>query len=161
MVSGLTSFLSRALKPILKPVARWVLSSERKRPTWQYEAPIIAIILCVVAFFGSPVPWANPTDPTIWKHFFINWLSVVAVMGSFLHAQVGTHMSEAMEVAENPAVHCFTWSGRYWIVKEILWAIVFFLSGAFPAIIGSGLFILYPAWREILMVERKKMRDLK
>jgi hypothetical protein len=68
-------------------------------------------------------------------------------------------MSEAMQASKAPTVSCYEWSGRYWLGKEILWFFVFLLSGAYPAIAGNIIFIIYPAWRQIHIEERKKIRS--
>lgn len=140
------------LRPLLAPPSRWLLSPKRTRPTWHYESVIVGAILLGVALYTSP-------DPNLdLKQFLIIWLSAFAVFGSFMHAKVGYRMSEAMEASDAPDVSCYEWSGRYWVFKELLWLGVFLLSGAYPAIVGTILFILYPAWRKIHVEERKKVR---
>lgn len=81
-----------------------------------------------------------------------------AVFGSFLHAKVGYRMSEAMKASDAPSVSCHKWLGKYWLSKEIFWFFVFLLSGAYPAIVGNVIFIIYPAWRKIHLEERVKLR---
>lgn len=148
----LTNFLAYILRPILRPVSHWLADAKRKRPTWHYEGFFVGSILLLVAYLTSP---SFSVDA---KQFFIGWLSAFAVMGSFLHAKVGYRMSEAMEEAEMPDVYCYDFAGRYWVGKEILWFFVFLLSGAYPAIVGNIVFILYPAWRKIHIKERKIVR---
>lgn len=152
ITESITNGLATLLGPILRPVSHWLLSEKRKRPTWHYEGFLAAIVLFAVAALTSPSPADNL------RQFLIGWISAFAVMGSFLHAKVGYRMSEAMEAAEMPEVSCYKFSGRYWIGKEILWFFVFLLSGAYPAIVGNIIFILYPAWRKIHVEERKKLR---
>ena len=158
LTESLTNFLVRLLGPILRPISRWLLSPERKRPTWHYEGFAVFILLMIVAALTSPRPWETPGDVAALKAFVITWISAAAVMGSFLHAKVGYRMSEAMAANDAPPVSCYEWSGRYWLGKEILWLIVFLLSGAYPAIVGNVVFILYPSWRQIHVQERKKLR---
>jgi len=159
MTSFLTSSLAHFFGPIFRPLSRWLLSEKRKHPTWYYETAFAAIILLSVAALTSPYPTAGLGWAYIWKPFLINWLSAFAVLGSFLHAKVGYRMSEAMQASKAPTVSCYEWSGRYWLGKEILWFFVFLLSGAYPAIAGNIIFIIYPAWRQIHIEERKKIRS--
>jgi hypothetical protein len=158
MTSFLTSSLARFFGPIFRPLSRWLLSPKRKHPTWHYETAIAAIILFSVASLTSPYPMTSLKWSYLWKPFLINWLSAFAVLGSFLHAKVGYRMSEAMIAGKADAVSCHEWLSRYWVGKEILWFFVFLFSGAYPAIVGNIIFIIYPAWRKIHIEERKKMR---
>jgi hypothetical protein len=155
---SLTMWLARVLGPVLRPVSRWLLAPERERPTWHYETGFALVILLGTALLTTPEPWMHMGDRFVLKAFFVNWLSAFAVLGSFLHAKVGYRMSEAMAEMNAPSVSCWEWSGRYWLGKEILWFSVFLLSGAYPAIAGNVIFILYPAWRRIHVEERRKLR---
>lgn len=150
LTEKITNGIAVVLRPILRPISHWLASEKRKRPTWHYETLVAAIILFLVAALTSPSPQEDL------RQFAINWISAFAVLGSFLHAKVGYRMSEAMEAAAMPEVSCYKYSGKYWIGKEILWFFVFLLSGAYPAIVGNIIFIIYPAWRKIHTEERKK-----
>ena len=152
-----TANLAKLLRPILAPVSRWLLHPDRTRPTWHYEACFVGSILLSVATLTSPHPTASEW-PLVWKPFLVTWLSAFAVFGSFLHAKVGYRMSEAMHASKSPSVSCYEWLGRYWLSKEILWFFVFLFSGAYPAIVGNVIFILYPAWRKIHTEERLCVR---
>lgn len=152
LTESLTNNLAKLLGPVFRPMSRWLASEKRTRPTWHYEALVAGVVLLAVAALTTPSPYVNL------RQFFIGWISAFAVMGSFLHAKVGYRMSEAMEAADMPDVSCYKYSGRYWVGKEILWFFVFLLSGAYPAIVGNVIFILYPAWRKVHVEERKKLR---
>lgn len=44
-------------------------------------------------------------------------------------------------------VECY-WKLKWYLVgKEILWLVTFVLLKAWPALVGVGLFLLYPVWR--------------
>jgi len=81
------------------------------------------------------------------------------VIGSFLHAKVGYRMSEAMVAAKASDESCHEWLGSYWLWKEVLWFAVFLISGAYPALAGNVIFLLYPAWRKVHVEERAKLRS--
>lgn len=44
-------------------------------------------------------------------------------------------------------VECYWKLKWYLVAKEILWLVTFVLLGAWPALVGVGLFLLYPVWR--------------
>lgn len=152
-----TSALVGLLGPLLRRVSRWLLAPGHARPTWHYESAVALTVLFVTAALTAPRPWLAPS-PEAWRMFAVNWVSAAAVFLSFLHGKVGYRMSEAMSASGASSVHCYEWSGRYWLGKELLWLVVFILSGAYPAIAGSVIFMIYPAWREIHLQERLKLR---
>ena len=158
MADSITDFIARFLKPILLPAAR-VLARPKKGATWQYEAAIVGTALILVALFTSPSWNAVLGSTSSLKEFAIIWLSAAAVFGSFLHAQVGTYMAEDMGNTEKPLTECYTKLGEYWVYKEIFWFLVFFISGAYPAIAGNVIFLIFPAWRKIYKEERKMLAN--
>lgn len=144
-MESLTIGLALVLNPVLSPVSRWLRRARRE--TWQYEAAFVALLLSATALLTSEWPGHAALDEV--RPLLVNWLAAAAVLGSFLQAQVGFRMAEAQQAAERPSVHCHAWSNRYWLGKELLWFLVFLLSGAYSAIAGNAVFILYPAWRRI------------
>lgn len=154
-MESLTIGLALLLKPVLSPVSRRLLSAAR--PTWQFEAAFVALVLATVAFLTTEWPRSGSFNDL--RPALINWISAAAVLGSFLQANVGFRMAEAQEASDSPSVHCHAWSGRYWIIKELLWFLVFLLSGAYAAIAGNALFILWPAWRRIHTLTRGVVRN--
>lgn len=44
-------------------------------------------------------------------------------------------------------VDCHHWARRYLVSKEICWLIYFVMLGAWSALVGVGVFLLYPVWR--------------
>lgn len=154
-MSSLTIGLVLLLQPLLAPVSRWLANA--RRPTWQYEAAFVALVLGTVAFATSAWPRSGAFDDV--RPFLVNWLAAAAVLGSFLQANVGFRMAEAQEASPAPSVHCHAWSSRYWVAKELLWFLVFLLSGAYSAIAGNVLFLLWPAWRRIHVETRRAVRS--
>lgn len=105
--------------------------------TWQGELLVVSAVLGGVVFVrGAPA---------------IEWVAAAAVLASFAHGQVSDRLSEQEGVRatqqSGPAVECWRWSRRYYVLKEILWAAVFFASGAWAALVGVALFLAYPLWR--------------
>ena len=115
-MEALTNFFAKALGPIFRPVSWWLVSERRTRPTWHYETAFVALVLISVAALTSPAI-SELSDMLVLKEFLIIWISVGAVLGSFLHAKVGYRMSEAMEANKVSSVYCYEWAGRYWVSK--------------------------------------------
>lgn len=144
-----TLLLKNLFGPLLRPASMWLLGPGRRYPTWVYEALVVFVLLVIVA--ASTTSWSlfRQFEWNAMKPLLANWLAVGAVLGSFLQAQVGFRMAEVQSQQTSPSVHCHLWATRYWIGKEILWASVFLLTGAYPALVGNAVFMVYPAWRQI------------
>jgi hypothetical protein len=155
MADSLIDFMARFLRPIFIGPAR-LLAGPKKGATWHYEAALVAMLLIATAVLTSPSIQSALVGGAVMRSFLVIWLSAAAVFGSFLHAQVGTYMAEDMHSTEKPLTECYYKLGEYWIYKEVLWFAVFFLSGAYPAIVGNAVFLIYPAWRKIYKDERKR-----
>ena len=78
----------------------------------------------------------------------VNWVTSLAVMLTFWHAQQTDAVHEMHKVLHKPAM------GHYWqldlfsAVKEAVWIIAFVLMKNYAAIIGRLIFGLYPFWRK-------------
>lgn len=103
-----------------------------------YEIALIGLVLFVVAFVTSVPFLESDIEASV-----IIWLSACAVFITFIHGALCFDLS-TNQVSKKSVLGI----GFYWISKEFLWLAVFLLSGAYPAIIGTGLFILYPLWRK-------------
>ena len=97
--------------------------------TWVVELFVVALLLCFVSWLGDG-----------------ERLSILAVLLTFKHAQVSDRLREAVE-ARDPHVECSRWLDRYWMAKEVAWAVVFWRLGAWPALAGCFIFAAYPIWR--------------
>lgn len=102
--------------------------------TWMYEAAVVALVLTAVWWITG--------------HKLVEAIGSVAVFFTFKHAQIADRMQERQAIKENPDVHCYRWSNRYFVAKEALWILFFALTGAYSAITGAVLFCLYPLWRK-------------
>lgn len=81
----------------------------------------------------------------------IEWIGALAVLLTFGHVQVADRLAE--EAAEKEQltgeadVECHRMARRYLISKELCWFAYFFALGAYSALVGVGVFLLYPVWR--------------
>lgn len=100
--------------------------------TWHAEMLVVATALATVATVRGD-----------WRE----WLAAGAVLATFGHASVAERMREREALREKPDVDCHRWSWRYFVVKEILWTSYFVLTHAYAALVGCGVFLLYPMWR--------------
>lgn len=110
---------------------------------WKYELVVVTIILAITTF--------------IFANDFINWLTTLAVLFTFQHAQIGDRLQEQQRTLDRPTVECYRKLAWYFGIKEILWVIVFLMLHNYAAIVGAVLFTLYPLWRAFY---RKKISPL-
>lgn len=101
--------------------------------TWHGEALVMA-----AALFGV----VAVTDPS-----WIQWVGAAAVWVTSRHMSVADRLREKEELGLERPVECVHWLERYWIAKEGLWLVYFVTLGAWPALVGVGLFLGYPLWR--------------
>lgn len=90
-------------------------------------------------------------------------IGTLAVLLAFCHVQVATRLDESAEQKEgarhsseaSQGVRCRVWLERYLLAKEMLWLVYFVLLGAYSALVGVAVFLLYPFWRRLR--KRKSM----
>lgn len=103
--------------------------------TWKWEVLVIAVILCMVTL--------------LFQNNRINWITTLAVIITFQHAQIGDRLQEGQKQLKNPDVKCYWKLNILFAFKEIVWISAFILMRNYAAIVGSILFALYPIWRKI------------
>lgn len=108
--------------------------------TWQKEALVVGVIL-----FGTALLSRAPA---------IEYIGSLAVLFTFMHAQVGFRFSEAAQNQVSEPVSCHKLSTRYFLAKEVLWFSYFAMLGAWSALIGVLVFLLYPFWRKHYRLRR-------
>lgn len=102
--------------------------------TWYYEAAVMALLLGISLMFGVVNLAAL--------------LSAAAVFTSFMHCQVSDRLREYASGQQAVPPECHTKERYYFFLKEILWIATFISLQAWPALIGSFGFIIYPIWRK-------------
>lgn len=75
------------------------------------------------------------------------WVGALAVQLTFHHAAIAERMAERQGQRAVPDVECWRWSRRLFVSKEALWFVYFLAIGAWSALFGVLLFLLYPLWR--------------
>jgi hypothetical protein len=112
--------------------------------TWKYEILVVAIILVAVTFFT--------------KNDWVNWVTTLAILLTFNHAQIGDRLQERQGAMDKPTVECYHKLNKLFAGKEVCWIIAFLLMKNYAAIVGSALFAVYPIWRKYY---RRKIKPLK
>lgn len=109
-----------------------------KVQAWVLESAFVLIVLLTTAIVSGK-GW-------------VEYLSVAAVFFTFKHASVSERLREANEANAKKAMaettSCAHKLNQFFILKEILWVAFFALSGAWSALAGCGIFLLYAWWRK-------------
>ena len=100
--------------------------------TWAKEALVVGSILLAVALAKGQA---------------IELLGALAVLLSFMHAQVSFRHAEASRKSQ-PQVSCHWIAQYYFLGKEACWFSYFLCLGAWSALIGVLIFLIYPVWRK-------------
>lgn len=79
----------------------------------------------------------------------VEWIGTGAVALSFCHFQVADRLAEREAARSQAAVDCHRWQLRYVVGKEVLWVAYFILHQSWTALVGAGVFLLYPIWRVV------------
>lgn len=107
--------------------------------TYVIEFFFVGIILVVVAIISGKG--------------IVEWIGVVAVMLNFGHASIADRLEEKeavrFHVNKKSDVECYWKLKYYFIAKELCWLAYFLILGAYSALVGVGIFLLYPWWRKI------------
>lgn len=108
------------------------------------EAAVVALVLSVVATLRGG---------------WLEWVGGLAVLLSFMHGQIADRhgAASARQAQEGGAeVECWRWSARYFLGKEVAWVVYFVAHRSWSALVGCGLFLIYPLWRR-WWTRRKEM----
>jgi len=82
---------------------------------------------------------------------YIEWVGVIAVFLSFKHTVIAFRLEDVIEKREEHGDTAFNSHGNqtyYFYAKESIWFIYFFLLGAWSALVGVVIFLLYPLWHD-------------
>jgi len=109
-----------------------------KVQTWHVEFIVAATLL-----FGTAL---------LSHKGLIEWIGVCAVLLTFGHAQIADRLHERESLrsqkSQSVEIECYWKLNYYFYAKEILWFIYFIYLGAYAALVGVGIFLLYPLWRK-------------
>jgi hypothetical protein len=112
---------------------------------------VVGNILAVVATFT-----ANSDN------HYVEWVGALAVLLTFGHVQVADRLAERAAQDEQlgqVTVECHNMAVNYLVHKEVCWLIYFLVLGAYSALVGVGVFLLYPFWRRFYRKRRPLGRD--
>lgn len=115
--------------------------------TWVVESAFVFVCLATVA----------TTRLLVTGEGWVEWIGVLAVWASFQHAVIANRLEEreAMRTKEGkpPEVECYRKLSYYFSLKEIAWFAYFILIGAYSALVGVVVFLLYGWWRKVWRAE--------
>ncbi len=121
-------------------------------PTYKWENLVVGTYLLGVALAAS---WS--LAGAAW---WAQWVGVLAVFYTFQHVSVASRLEEAQDRSDVKIVECYRKLTPYLVVKELLWIVVFVLTGAWTALAGIPIFLLYPVWRRARIRRRQRaLRD--
>lgn len=119
--------------------------------------PTVAHVLVAIAALTSLRPWDAPGDAAVLKAFIVNWVSAAAVSVPSCTPRSAAAWQRLWP--HRRPVRLLLRMVRPLLARQGIPLIHrLLLSGAYPAIVGNVIFILCPAWRQIHVEERKKMR---
>jgi hypothetical protein len=127
------------MKFILKIIDK-IKKIHPKIRTYHIEEGVVLISLTLVGVFAGKG--------------LIEWIGVLAVFFTFKHTIISERLQEAeAERAIRDGLHtvtveCYPKLGQNFLIKEILWFGYFVLLGAWSALAGVVIFLLYPTWRK-------------
>lgn len=137
-----------------------------KRPkTWIIEAGVVALVLGIAAGVagGKPVEWVGAL--AVLLNFMYAQVSsrlseaedvrerlrreAQALSQRYEHAANRPPLEEVQAADQRYLIHveCYRWLQRYFIGKELCWLVYFVWLGAWSALVGVFIFMLYPLWR--------------
>lgn len=118
--------------------------------TWKVEIAVVAAVLSVTTLLTGDT----------WR----SWLASAAVLLTFAHAQIADRLAEREAARARPEVECYRKAKVFFVAKETLWVVFFLAAGAWPALIGCGIFLAYPVWRRVWRrwypLQREQPRNL-
>ena len=103
--------------------------------TWHFENAVVALSLgSVVIVTGGRL---------------VEWVGAAAVFCGFCHASIAERMLEREVARLVPSVECYRPATVFFLAKEAGWLVYFVTLHAWSALVGCGIFLLYPAWRKL------------
>mgnify|MGYP001581593588 CR=1 FL=1 len=107
--------------------------------TWHIEFTFVGCILILIGIFSDKG--------------FVEWIGVLAVFLTFAHTSVSDRLAEQqaklVKKVGKAEVHCYWKLNYYFYGKEIAWFIYFLMLGAWSALGGAILFLIYRPWRKL------------
>lgn len=124
-------------KPLLIRFVEW-MKVKFKIQTYIIEYIVVSVVLITTAIIS--------------EKGLVEWIGVAAVFLTFGHASIAERLREREELRHlkrSPVeVHCYWKLSYYFYAKETLWFVYFILLGAWSALAGVVLFLLYTPWRK-------------
>lgn len=87
----------------------------------------------------------------VFGEHYTEWIAAAAVFLAFKHTVAAFRLEDVVERMEkhgDTAYHSHGNQETYFYLKESLWFVYFFLLGAWSALVGVVIFLLYPLWHK-------------
>ena len=111
------------------------MPGEKVIRTWHLEMVVVGLVLTtVVLLTGGGL---------------VEWVGSLAVLLAFGHTQIADRLAEREATRTVVMVECHHRLVWYLVSKEALWALYFVLRRSWAALVGVGVFLLYPVWRKL------------
>lgn len=138
--------MSRVIRKLLRPLLTSMCGLEKRMgPKAHYvETAIVFFIIAVTALISGK-GW-------------VEWVGVLGVTFTFEYQVLSTYLREHAEAKKKRGLHGKS-DGFYkeiqilYYAKELIWVLYFIVLGAYSAIVGTIVFILYGAWRRMYRQE--------
>lgn len=102
--------------------------------TWHFENAVVAAVLLAVWVATGHTP--------------VELVGSAAVLFGFCCASITDRLTEKEAARARPSVSCYRLFWNFFIAKEACWACYFAWKGAWSALVGVGIFMVYPFWRK-------------
>ena len=85
---------------------------------------------------------------------YVEYIGVAAVFFTFNHAGIAERLREVEDARQKHndnkyKVECYRKLEKYFYAKEAMWLLYFVILGAWSALVGVGIFLIYQPWRSL------------
>lgn len=119
----------------------------QSQPTYIWETVFVALYLLGTTGF---ILYVSTIPVNTASEAFGQLLTAVALLLTFWHMTVATRLQEK-QVQTQETVSCHRTLNYYLFCKEVAWVGAFLCLGAWNAILGVPIFLLYPVWRRVYL----------
>jgi len=128
MLKNYFTNIERRIVFIVKNIISWLKISDHV-----FELGLVLLVLVITALFSNKG--------------LIEWLGVIGVILTFEYTLVATRLGENEKKGTKEEKNYYGRLLFFYYFKEVIWLVYFIALGAFSAIIGVFIFLIYGWWR--------------